>query len=199
MQNVVRILMGKFIFIFVSLTVFLRSCRHADNRYNFKEIGFTIKIPDDYIIQDKFPKPNYLEANGEPVTDPVKIKQLEDDLMKGLIVVRTSDFNNTISFNIALETSRTGDFEKYWGFSKKMQIMMSKQQMVDYDTAVTSLTVENIKFHKYLTFARKGNLSQYSGIYVGKVKDYFLIIKTDYSDKTFGEVFDNAIRTSTFE
>ena len=116
------------------LTFSLSSCGQSYKEYTFEDIGLHIKIPNGYIIQDTFPNPTFVDTNGNRVTDPAKLKDLEADLMKGLLIVSSPDRNNTISFNIALQTQETGNFEQYYNFSRDMQQLMAKQQMTGYDT-----------------------------------------------------------------
>ncbi|RYY00838.1 MAG: hypothetical protein EOO53_21095 [Gammaproteobacteria bacterium] len=187
-------------FSILSLLIFsLSSCGQSGKEYHFQEIGLHIKVPNGYLIEDSFPKPSFLDENGKQITDPAKRKELEADLMKGLLVVSTSERKNTASFNLAMETPKTGSFEKYFIFSKDMQKFMSMAQMNTFDTLSSTMWVGNIAFRKFLTFSDKQKPSQYSEIYVAQVKNYFLIIKADYSDKKFGEDIEKAILTSKFD
>ena len=184
------------------LTVFafsLSSCAQDLKEYNFQDIGVHIKVPNKYVIQDDFPKRSFLDENGEQITDTAKLQELKTELMKGLLVVSSPDGNNTASFNLAMQTEKTGGFEQYYNFSKNMQQLMSNQQMIDYDTASSRLIVDNISVHKFMTYSTKTNPVQFSGIYVAKVKKYFLVIKADYRDKEFGEDVEKAILTSKFD
>ena len=76
--------------------------------------------------------------------------------------------------------------------------MMVKQQMTNYETVSSVLTVDSIKIHKFMTYSTRTNPVQFSGIYLAQVKGYFLIIKSDYVDKQFGEKLEKAIVTSEF-
>src|SRR5690606_33579252 len=118
---------------------------------------------------DTFPKPSFLDANGKQITDTTKLQDLEADLMKGLLVVSSPDGNNTASFNLALQTAKTGDFEQYYNFSKDMQQLIAKQQPTNYDTASSILAADGIKVHKFMTYATKTHPAQYSGIYLAQV------------------------------
>lgn len=156
-------------------------------------------MPDKYVIQNYFPKQSFLDEKGKQITDTSKLKALEEDLMKGLLIVSSTQGKNTASFNLASQTSKTGDFELYYNFSKNMQQIMASQQMTNYDTASSVLTADNIKFHKFITYSVKTNPTDYSGIYIAKVKKYFLVIKIDYTDKQFGDEIENAILKSKFD
>lgn len=158
-----------------------------------------IKIPDGYSIQDAFPKPSFLDSNGNKITDTAKLKDLEADLWKGLLVVSSTDRNNLASINLVLATANTGDFEQYYSFSKTMQQVLAKQQFVEHDTSSAVLNVDGIRFNKFLAYSRKNDSPQYSGIYIANVRQYYLIIKSDYIDKTFGELFEKAILESRFD
>jgi hypothetical protein len=190
--------MNRFISILSILLVCFSSCGQTYKQYYFSDIGFNIKIPKYYNIQDVFPEHKYFDIDGNQITDTLKLRELEADLMKGLLIISTLDGKNTASINLALETSRTGDFEKYYDFSKQMQMLLSKQQMIDYDTASTILNIGNLNLYKFLTFSTNANPNQYSGIYIGKVNRYFLIIKTDYTEKKVGDNFEQIIINSKF-
>jgi hypothetical protein len=151
------------------------------------------------VTKDYFPKPSYLDKNGKQITDTLKLQELDNDLMKGLLFVSSTDFKNIASFNLAKLTLKTGDIEQYFNFSKSMQLIMAKQEMVKYDTCSSVLNVDNIKFQKFITESFKTNQIQYSGIYLAKIKEYFLVIKVDYIDKLFGQEIEKAILMSTFE
>jgi hypothetical protein len=183
----------------LTVTFSLSSCGQDYKEYNFQDIGLHIKMPSEYVIQDEFPKPSFLDVNGKQISDTTKLQELEADLMKGLLVVSSPDSKNTALFNLAVQTAKTGEFEQYYNFSKDMQQLMAKQQMTTYDTASTVLTADNIKVYKFLTYATKTNPVQYSGIYLAQVKKHFLIIKADYSDKKFGEEIEKAILTAKFD
>ena len=71
--------------------------------------------------------------------------------------------------------------------------------MAEYDTSSSILAADRISILKFLTYSTKSNPVQYSGIYIAKVKNYFLVIKTDYANKEFGYVFEKAILASEFE
>jgi len=191
--------MKKLLQIISGLTFALSSCGQSYKEYNFQEIGLHVKVPDNSITQDSFPKMSFLDANGKQITDTAKLQELEADLMKGLLVVSSPDRNNTASFNLTMQTAKTGDFEQYYNFSKDMQQLMAKQQMTSYDTASSVLTVDNIKFYKFMTYATKTKSVQYSGIYLAQVRKYFLVIKSDYIDKKFGEEIEKVILTAKFD
>ncbi len=191
--------MNKYILALTLLTVSLSSCEQTYKKYDFPDIGLHISIPNGYLVQDTFSKPSYSDANGNQITDSAIIEELKNDLWKGLLTVSSSDYENTISFNIAVETAKTGNLDQYYNFSKNMQQLMSKQKMIDYDTSSFIVNVGNVKIYKFLTSSKKSSPNYYSGIYIAKVKKYFLIIKTDYTDKAFGEIFEKAIFTSKFD
>ena len=191
--------MRQFLSILCILTFSLSSCGQSLKEFSFPDIGLHIKMPDNYIIQENFPKPTFLDEKGKQITDTAKLKVLEADLMKGLLVASSNDGNNTASFNLAIQTTKTGDFDQYYNFSKNMQQVMAKQLMTEYDTSSSVLTVDNIKVHKFITYSVKTNSAKYSGIYIAKVKEYFLIIKADYADKQFGDEIEKAILNSKFD
>jgi hypothetical protein len=188
--------MRKLLSILSVLTLSLSSCGQNFKEFSFADIGLHIKMPDNYVFQEDFPKPSFLDEQGKQITDTAKLKALEADLMKGLLIVSSTDGSNTASFNLAMQTAKTGDFELYYNFLKNMQQLMAKQQMTNYDTASSVLTVDNIKVHKFLTYTVKTIPALYSGIYIAKMKEYFLIIKADYTDKKFGDDIEKAILTS---
>jgi hypothetical protein len=188
--------MRKLLLILSVLTFSLSSCGQDYKEYKFQEIGLNIQMPEKYFIQGDFPSPSFLDADGKQITDTVKLQELEADLMKGLLVVSSPDHNNTASFNLAMRTAKTGDFEQYYNFLRDMQLLIAKQQMTNYDTATSVLTGDNISVHKFITYSTKTNPVQYSGIYLAQVKKYFLIIKTDYTDRKFGEEIEKAILTA---
>jgi hypothetical protein len=202
--------MGKLLSI-LSLFIFsLGSCRQSnkesDKQYYFQDIGLQITIPKGYQADDTFIQESFTSEDGEPITDSAKIKELKTDSMKGLLSVSTSDLstngmylNNTAVFNIALRSTKTGNFEQYYDFHREMQYTISKGQMGNIDTLSSTLKVGNITFRKFLTFSTTTTLIQYSGIYVAPVKNYFLVVRTNYTDKKFGEDIENAILTSKFD
>ena len=191
--------MRKLLLILGVLTFSLSSCGQDYKEHHFQDIGLHIKLPNNFATQVDFPRPSFLDANGKQITDTSKLQELQADLMKELLVVSSPDHNNTASFNLAMQTAKTGDFQHYYNFSKDMQQLMAKQQMTNYDTASSILTADNIKVHKFLTYATKTNPVQYSGIYLAQVRKYFLVIKTDYTDKKFGEEMEKAILTAKFD
>jgi hypothetical protein len=191
--------MRKLLLILGVFTVSLSSCAQSYKEYSFEDIGLQIKIPNGYVIQDTFPRHIFIDANNNLITDSSKLKDMDRDLWKGLLIISSPDHTNTASFNIAKETLKTGNFDDYYAFSKDMQLLITKQQIQDYDSSSSILTSGRIVIQKFLTFSTKTNQSQYSGIYLAKVKEYFLIIKTDYIDKTFGDVVDKIIRESKFD
>jgi len=191
--------MRKLLSILSVLTFSLSSCGQHYKEYNFQDIGLHIKVPDNYAIQDDFPKPSFLDRNGKQITDTTKLQELEADLMKGLLVVSSPDRNNTASFNLAIQTAKTGDFEQYYNFLKNMQQLMAKQQMNHYDTVSMVLTVDNINIYKFMTYDTTANPGEHSGIYLAQVKNYFLVVKVDYTDDKFGEEIEKAILTSKFD
>jgi hypothetical protein len=198
-SDVVYNLMSKLLLIISVLTFSLSSCGQDYKDYNFQDIGLHIKVPNNYVIQDDFPKPSFLDANGRQITDTAKLQELEADLMKGLLVVSSPDRKNSASFNLAIQTTKTGNFKQYYNLSKDMQQFMAKQQMTNYDTVSSVLTADNIKVHKFMTYSTKTNPFQYSGMYLTQVGKYFLVIKADYTDKQFGEKIENAILTAKFD
>lgn len=177
----------------------LSSCGKDYREYRFSDIGLHITMPGKYVILDNFPKPSFLDVDGKQIADTIKLQELEADLVKGLLVVFSSDHKNTASFNLAMQTSKTGDFEQYYNFSKNMQHLISKEQMTKYDTAASIFTVDNVKFQKFMTYDTNKMAAQYSGIYLAQVREYYLIIKADYTDKEFGEEMENAILTAKFD
>jgi hypothetical protein len=191
--------MKKLLLILSVLTLSLSSCGQEYKEYNFPDIGLHMKVPDHYAIQDDFQRPSFLDANGRQITDTAKLKDLEADLMKGLLVISSPDRKNTASFNLAMQTTNTGSFEQYYTFSKDMQQLMAKQQMANYDTASSVLTADSIKVHKFMTYATNTNPVQYSGVYLAQVRHYFLVIKADYTNQKFGEEIENAILTAKFD
>ena len=190
--------MRKILSILSLLVLSLSSCGQGDKEYHFQDIGLHIKISSRYLIEDRFPNPSFLSEDGKQITDSIKLKELEADLMKGLLIVSTSDRKNTASFNLAMETPKTGNFEQYFTFSKDMQQIMAKAQMNTFDTLSSAIKVGNVVYRKFLTFSDKATPPQYNGIYISQVKNYFLIIKADYSGKKFGEDIEKAILTSKF-
>lgn len=190
--------MRKILPILCLLIFSLSSCGQGNKEYHFQDIGLHIIIPKGYLIGDSFPKPSFLSEEGKAVTDPAKLKELEADLMKGLLTVSSSEHKNTASFSLAQETSKTGSFEQYFAFSKQMQQFMTQSQTTNFDTLSSTLQVGNISFRKFLTSSAETTPIQYSGIYVAPVRNYFLIIKTDYADKKFEEDIEKVILTSKF-
>jgi hypothetical protein len=191
--------MRKFFSVLSFLVFSLTSCGQGNKEYHFQDIGLHMKIPNGYLIEDSLPKPSFVGEDGKQITDPLKIKEFEADLMKGLLVVSTTERQNTASFNLAMETPKTGNFEQYFIFSKDMQQFMAMSQMDSFDTLSSAIKVLNTSFRKFLTFSEKATPAQYSEIYIAQVKNYFLIIKADYLDKKFGEVIEKAILTSRFD
>jgi hypothetical protein len=191
--------MRKLLLILSVLTFSLSSCEQNYKQYDFQEIGLHIKIPGNYVFQDNFPKSSFLDTNGSPITDSASLQELEADLMKGLLMVLSPGHSNTASFNLATQTAKTGDFVQYYNFSKNMQQLMAKQQLTNYDTASSVLTVDNIEVHKFMTYSTNTNQVQYSGIYLAQVRNYFLVIKLDYIDTKFSEEIEKAILTSKFD
>jgi len=191
--------MRKLLLILSVLTFSLSSCAQGYKDYNFQDVGRHLKVPEKYVIQDNFPRHSFANANGKEIADTARVKELEADLMKGLLVVSSPDRNNTASFTLATQTAKTGDFGQYYNFSKNIQQLMAKQQMTNFDTASSVLTADNIKVYKFMTYATKTKLGQYSGIYLAQVKKSFLVIKADYTDKKFGEEIEKAILTAKFD
>jgi hypothetical protein len=181
------------------LTFSLSSCGQDYKEYEFQNIGLHIKVPNKYVIQENFPRPSFTDEEGKQITNTAELQELEADLMKGLLIVSSPDSNNTASFNSAMQTAKTGDFEQYYNFSKDIQQLIAKQQMTYYDTSSSVLTSDNIKVHKFMTHSTKTNPVQYSGIYLAQVRKYFLIIKVDYTDRKFGEDIEKAILTAKFD
>jgi hypothetical protein len=163
--------------------------------YNFQDIGLHISVPNNYVIQDEFPKPSLADATGKQVTDTAKLQELAADLLKALLVVSSPDNNNTASFSLAMQTAKTGDFEQYYNFSKDMQQLMGKQQMTNYDTTSAVLITGNIEVRKFMTHTVDANPVRCSGIYLAQLEKYFLVIKVDYTEKKFGEEIEKAILT----
>jgi hypothetical protein len=188
--------MGKLLLILIVLIFPQYSCGQGFDEYTFQDIRLRIKIPDNYSIEDEFPTPNFVDASGKQITDTTKLSELEYNLLKGLLVVSTPDNLNIVSFNLSRQTTSTGNFEEYYEFSKNMQEFMAKQQMTNYKTASSVLNVDTIKVHKFMTFSTNTNPIQYSGVYLANVNNYFLILKSDYIDKEFGERIEQAILTS---
>lgn len=188
--------MVKLFSILCVFTLFLSACGQNLKEFGFADISLHIKMPDNYVFQEDFPKPSFFDEQGIKITDTAKLNVLEADLMKGLLTVSSTDGNNTASFNIAMQTAKTGDFKLYCNFSKNMQELIAKQQMTNYDTASSVLTVGNVRVYKFLTYSVKANPTVYSGIYIATVKEYFLIIKVDYTEKKFGDDIEKAILTS---
>src|SRR5215217_6078529 len=104
--------MRKLLLILSVLTLLLSSCGQDLKEYYFQDIGLYIKVPENYVIQDDFPKPSFLDANGNQITDMAKLQELEADLMKGLSLISSPDRSNTASFNLAMQTAKTGNFEQ---------------------------------------------------------------------------------------
>ncbi len=190
--------MIKLLLILSVLTFSLISCGQEYKDYNFQDIGMHIKVPDKYVIQHEFQKFFFLDSNGKQITDLAKLQEREAELMKRLLVVLSTDRNNTASFNLTLETANTGNLKEYYDFSKDMQQLMVKQQMNNFDTASSVLTADGIKVQKFMTWAASAISTQYSGIYLAQVGKYFLVIKVDYTDKKFGEEIEKAIQTAKF-
>jgi hypothetical protein len=191
--------MRNFLPVLCVLTFSLSSCGQDYKEYNFRDIGMHIKMPSNHIIQDDFPKPSFLDANGKQIIDTVRVQELQADLMKGLVVVSSPDGKNTASFNLVVQTAKTGDFEQYYNFSKDIQQLMAKQQMTNYDSASSVSTADNVKVHKFMTYSNNTIPVHYSGIYLAQVGKYFLVIKTDYTDKKFGEEIEKVILTAKFD
>lgn len=190
--------MIKLLLILSVLTFSLISCGQEYKDYNFQDIGMHIKVPDKYVIQHEFQKIFFLDSNGKQITDLAKLQEREAELMKRLLVVLSTDRNNTASFNLTLETANTGNLKEYYDFSKDMQQLMVKQQMNNFDTASSVLTADGIKVQKFMMCAASAISTQYSGIYLAQVGKYFLVIKVDYTDKKFGEEIEKAILTAKF-
>ncbi len=181
------------------LLIVLNFCAQQNKQYYFPEIGMSIQLPTRYIIQDTFPRPSFLDSNLSPITNSETITQMQEDIMKGLLLVNYPDERNSMSLNIVIETSKTGNFEQYYQFSKSMQELLANQQMKTYDTLSKIYNVDNILVHKFLTNSEQRMPNQYSGFYLAKVKKHYLFVKFDYTDKSIGEEFEKTLLSATFK
>jgi len=77
--------MSRFLLILSLSTLSVSSYGQSNKEYIFKDIGLHIKIPNNYLIQDTFPKGAF-------------------DIQKEFLIVSSPDSNNTVSFKIAKQT-----------------------------------------------------------------------------------------------
>lgn len=155
-----------------------------------------MNIPVVYSIQDTFPSRNVVDLNGNPISDPTVRGDIESALWKGLLIVSTPGNKDLASFNIVKHSPNTGNFDQYYEFSKFMHLQMAKQQMMHFDTVASTIRKDDIGLKKFLVYSVDANAPQYSGLYLAPMKDYFLIIKVDYTDRKFGEDIENSILSS---
>ena len=172
--------MRRFRFILSVLTLSAISYGQSKKDYIFKEIGFHIKLPDSYLIQNAFPKATY-------------------DIQKELLTVSLPDSNNTVSFKLAKQTRQTFSFEQCYNTFRNFQLLIGKQHGTEFDTLSSTLNVGHIIIRKFLTYSTISKPAFYSGVYIAAVKRHFLIIQLDYIDKKFGDDIEKAIVASKFD
>jgi hypothetical protein len=189
----------KFVFIFCVCLLSLSSCKQRDKEHVLRDIKMHIRIPNDYV--QEVPKSIFVDAHGRELTDTEKRKLSADDFMKGVLTVSSTDFKNVAWFSLQKQTAKTGNFEQYARSSKDLHLIQAGQKMTGYDTLSSILRVSNIDIHKFATFSTNTKLAiiHHSIIYISSVKDYYLVVRIDYTDKTFAEEIEKAILTSTFK
>ncbi|WP_301927781.1 hypothetical protein [Ferruginibacter sp.] len=164
------------------------SCGQSNSKkIHFTEIGMTVNVPAHFNLQDSSPTIKYLDSNQNPIKDSLQLKELQQDAMKLLLSVTSSDNKNSMSINIVPINQKSiqtyGDSLQYFELSKMLIEATAKQSTNKFETIDTIMKINGNNLYKYFAYSRLDSNTFFNGFYFSKMKGYFLIVKIDYVDE----------------
>jgi hypothetical protein len=148
--------------------------------YILKQIGMSIRVPNDFRLRKGEPAPTYLDENQNPITDTAVIDELTRDDPNILLDIETADGKNSISI-VTIPISEAfkrfyADSAQYIEGSKKGVMAGTRQAIEKFDTLFSKVSIGNYMFAKLFTVGRIRGEEVYSGSYITKLNGQYLVI-----------------------
>lgn len=189
------------IIIFLLLITLTTQAQAQDStkRYTFKEIGWTITIPDEFTEMDQ-------TESRKKVEQGKKLIEESNDIVADISALRTlfTATKNTFQyFSSTLEpfdSKKDGDYETASKKVKDLTFNTFEDKMPDaqLDSATERLTIDGLVFDKFIITVKIKDLTM-TMVLIGKLyKGYDFGISYLYLDEKTREQIEAAIRNSKF-
>ena len=171
----------------------------STKRYTFKEIGWTITIPDEFTEMDQ-------TESRKKVEQGKKLIEESNDIVADISALRTlfTATKNTFQyFSSTLEpfdSKKDGDYKTASKKVKDLTFTTLKDKMPDaqLDSATERLTIDGLVFDKFIITVKIKDLTM-TMVLIGKLyKGYDFGISYLYLDEKTREQIEAAIRNSKF-
>jgi len=180
----------------------LSSCGQTNSRYILKDIGWTINLPNDFVIEDSSIVIKDTKE-GKIILEKESHLKLNLATTKTLISASKDMFNQ---FNVTLSKS-SAPTEHYWdsinnNVLKLFYTAMVKQAPPDahFDSSRTIETIDGLSFKSFKMVVRlNNNLTVYNYIISRLYKGSTLSINYNYTDKLAGDEINKMLKDSKFE
>ena len=171
----------------------------STKRYTFKEIGWTITIPDEFTEMDQ-------TESRKKVEQGKKLIEESNDIVADISALRTlfTATKNTFQyFSSTLEpfdSKKDGDYETASKKIKDLTFNTFEDKMPDaqLDSATESLTIDGLVFDKYIITVKLKDLTMTMVLMSKLYKGYDFGISYLYLDEKTREQIEAAIRNSKF-
>jgi hypothetical protein len=187
------------------LLAFLQVCfaQQPGEKFEYKELGWTIMLPEDYEIVDDA-ESKEMEESGLDMFEESLGQDLDSIAVETttLFMLKQGDFN-TFEANIQLfDPAVDGDFEEVNEELSAIILQTFEDQMpgIKIDSSISSEMIGGRKFllDKF-TMHLPGDMLYHLYMYTGLIGNKNLTINITYMEEESGKILLDALKNSTFK
>jgi hypothetical protein len=186
------------------LTMFITGCIAAQEKkkvYKFKEVGWTIQVPDAFTVLDSIEHKSYLDQ-GQKAIENTYDTSLDFSASRTLIAMTIGDFNQFSSTITPFDPAVDGSWKDVENSIKLtlMETISSQAPQIAIDTSSSVAVIDKLRFNIfYIKMTYPNKLVLHSYLYTRLHRGYDLGISFSYMDEAIGKQMKEIIATSKFD
>lgn len=175
--------------------------QQANGTYKFSQVGWTITLPDEFIIMDSAASQAKMERGLKAIEEA---NNITGDI-SGTIVLISATKNTYNYFNASLETFNPAVDGSFHATNQQLKeltysTLADRMQDAEMDTATTAFSIDNISFDKFtIRINLSENFAMTMVMLTKYYKGYIFGITYLYLDDKTKEQIENMLQTSKFE
>lgn len=173
----------------------------VDQVYFSEEIGWTIKVPEDFLLVTLEEQKSYEERGSEAIKSFADI-EIKDSQLKNLISFKKDIFNSFLSNSEPFTPEYEGQWEENNLILKElMEHTYNSQGIITKVTETSSLLIDDIPFETYeiRLFTPDGDLVVSQIMYNSLIKGFDFGVSINYNNEADKQKMVDALLNSTFK
>jgi hypothetical protein len=146
--------------------------------YLLREIPLILSVPNDLMLINITPKPQFLDSRGKTITDSAQIQYLKNTDANSLLLLATIDRKIQISISKIPFSQQLaqflGDSSNRFKNIKEIAIKQAKSSSSNLDTLSAIIHIGSLRFEKFLLTTHDNHFDFYSGMYLATSGNYYI-------------------------